>query len=183
MPLRPKLGHGVVRNGVRRGAKLTTTRRQRVLIALVPTPRIRVLLLAATACLGLGLPIPAAQAGVWKPLLVLLRPQLENRLARACVEAAAGDNPELANRLRDPCRKLAAPTSRCLIEETDSTGRGMGVLSELMRGRFGDDSEVVVKRCLARLLGLPADTLRDVPLQELTRRFSSLGLPPAGERP
>lgn len=141
------------------------------------------LLLAVTACLGLGLPLPAAQAGVWKPLLVLLRPQLENRLARACVEAAAGDNAELASRLRDPCRKLAAPTSRCLIEETDSTGRGMGVLTELMRGRFGDDSEVVVKRCLARLLGLPADTLRDVPLQELARRFSSLGLPPAVERP
>lgn len=141
------------------------------------------LLLAASACLGLVLPIPAAQAGVWKPLLQLLRPQLENRLARACVQAAAGDNPELADRLQDPCRKLAAPTSRCLIEETDRSGRGMGVLSELARGRFGDDSEVVVKRCLARLFGLPADTLRDVPLQELARRFSSLGLPPASERP
>lgn len=140
------------------------------------------LLLAASACLGLGLPIPAAEAGVWRPLLQLLRPQLENRLARVCVEAAAGDNPELASRLQDPCRKLAAPTSKCLIEETDSGGRGMGVLSELVRGRFGDDSEVVVKRCLARLFGLPADTLRDVPLQELARRFGSLGQPP-GEHP
>lgn len=141
------------------------------------------LLLAASASLGLGLPLPAAEAGVWKPLLQLLRPQLESRLARACVEAAAGDNPEMASRLQDPCRKLAAPTSRCLIEETDSSGRGMGVLSELMRGHFGDDSEVVVKRCLARLFGLPADTLRDVPLQELARRFGSLGLRQAGERP
>ena len=127
--------------------------------------------------------MPAAEAGVWRPLLVLLRPQLEARLAKACVEAASGDNPELASRLQDPCRKLAAPTSRCLIEETESTGRGMGVLTGLMRGRFGDDSEVVVKRCLARLLGLPADTLRDVPLQELARRFGSLGLPRPEERP
>lgn len=146
-------------------------------------PRIRGLLLAAVTCLGLGLPIQPARAGVWKPLLMLLRPQLENRLARACVDAAAGDDPELASRLQDPCRKLAAPTSRCLIEETDNTGRGLGVVSELMRGRFGDDSEVVVKRCLARLLGLPADTLRDVPLQELARRFGSLGLPRPDERP
>jgi hypothetical protein len=141
------------------------------------------LLLATGACLGLGLPLPPAQAGVWRPLLQLMRPQLENRLTRACVQAAAGDNSELASRLQDPCRKLAAPTSRCLIEETDRSGRGMGVLSELLRGRFGDDSEVVVKRCLARLFGLPADTLRDVPLQDLARRFSSLGLEGSGEPP
>ena len=145
--------------------------------------RIRVLLLALTTCLGLGVPVPAAEAGVWKPLLLLLRPQLESRLARACVQAAAGESAELASRLEDPCRKLAAPTSKCLIEETDSSGRGMGVVTELVRGRFGDDSEVVVKRCLARLFGLPADTLRDVPLQELARRFGSLSRTPAEERP
>jgi len=148
-----------------------------------PPPRIRVLLLAACTCLGLGLPIRSAEASVWKPLLQLLRPQLESRLARACVEAAAGNNPELASRLQDPCRKLAAPTSRCLIEETDRSGRGMGVMRELVRGQFGDDSEMVVKRCLARLFGLPADTLQDVPLQELARRFGSLGLQGVGERP
>lgn len=148
-----------------------------------PPARIRVLLLAASACLGLGLPLRSAEASVWKPLLQLLRPQLESRLARACVEAAAGKDPELASRLQDPCRKLAAPTSRCLIEETDRSGRGMGVMRELVRGQFGDDSELVVKRCLARLFGLPADTLRDVPLQELARRFGSLGLQGVEERP
>ncbi|MFM9087702.1 MAG: hypothetical protein ACKOPT_06130, partial [Cyanobium sp.] len=52
---------------------------------------------------------------------------------------------------------------------------GLGVLTEMLGGRFGDDSEVVVKRCLARLLGLPVDSLREVPLRELTRRFSALG--------
>ena len=44
----------------------------------------------------------------------------------------------------------------------------------MIGGRFGDDSEVVVKRCLARLLGLPVDSLRDVPLRDLTRRFGTL---------
>jgi hypothetical protein len=93
------------------------------------------------------------------------------------VRTAAGDNPDLAARLQDPCHKLAVPTSKCLIEETDSSGRSVGVLSELMRGRFGDDSELVVKRCLARLFGIPPDSLKDVPLQELARRFGSISQP------
>ncbi|MFM7085960.1 MAG: hypothetical protein ACKOXO_03050 [Cyanobium sp.] len=147
--------------------------------------RIRMLPVAACLGLGLGLALPPspARASLWKPVLLLLRPQLETRLAQVCVQAAAGENPELANRLKDPCRKLAVPTSKCLIEETDSSGRGMGVLTELVRGQFGDDSEVVVKRCLARLFGLPPDTLRDVPLRDLARRFSGLTPPPPGDRP
>lgn len=140
--------------------------------------RIRSLLIGAATGLALTLPPPEAEASLLRPLLALLRPQLESRLARACVQAAAGDNSELATRLEDPCRKLAVPTSKCLIEETDSSGRGIGVLSELMAGRFGDDSQVVVKRCLARLFGLPPDSLREVPLLDLARRFSSLGQPP-----
>jgi hypothetical protein len=67
-----------------------------------------------------------------------------------------------------------------LIEETDRTGRGLGVLTEMLNGRFGDDSEVVVKRCLARMLGLPVDSLRDVPLRDLTRRFGTLSTLPPG---
>jgi hypothetical protein len=119
-------------------------------------------------------PRPAA-AGLLRPVLMLMRPQLENRLARVCVEAAAGGRPDLERTLQDPCRKLAIPTSRCLIEETDATGRGLGVLTEMLGGRFGDDSEVVVKRCLARMFGLPADSLREVPLRELARRFTIRG--------
>jgi hypothetical protein len=45
------------------------------------------------------------------------------------------------------------------------------VISELARGRLGDDSEVVVKRCVAKLLGLPADSLKEVSLEDLQRRF------------
>jgi hypothetical protein len=116
-------------------------------------------------------------AGVLRPVLMLMRPQLENRLAQVCVEAAAGGRPDLERTLQDPCRKLAIPTSRCLIEETDSTGRGLGVLTEMLGGRFGDDSEVVVKRCLARMFGLPVESLREVPLRELGRRFASRSSP------
>jgi hypothetical protein len=133
-------------------------------------PRLLVLLLVAGATAG---PVAPARAGLLRPVLQLMRPQLESRLARVCVEAAAGDDPELRRSLRDPCRKLAVPTSKCLIEETDRTGRGLGVLTEMLAGRFGDDSEVVVKRCLARMFGLPADSLKGVPLRELGRRFGA----------
>jgi len=128
------------------------------------------LALALTGLMAAG-GTPPAQAGLLRPVLQLMRPQLEHRLARVCVEAAGGGDPSLERTLQDPCRKLAVPTSKCLIEETDRTGRGLGVMTELLAGRFGDDSEVVVKRCLARMFGLPADSLREVPLRELGRRF------------
>ncbi|MFN9630935.1 MAG: hypothetical protein ACK59A_12015 [Cyanobacteriota bacterium] len=129
-------------------------------------------LLSGGIVMGLSSP---ASAGLLMPMLQLMRPQLESRLAEVCVQAASAGSPSLGASLQDPCRKLAGPTSRCLIEETDRTGRGLGVLTELIAGRFGDDSEVVVKRCLARMLGLPVDSLRDVPLGDLTRRFGTLG--------
>jgi len=124
--------------------------------------------------LGLALVLgaaPAGHAGLLRPVLMLMRPQLEHRLTRICLETAAAGDAELERTLRDPCRKLAGPTSRCLIEETDASGRGLGMLTEMLAGRFGDDSEVIVKRCLARMFGLPSDSLREVPLRELGRRF------------
>lgn len=127
-----------------------------------------------TGGIVLGLVSPAS-AGLLMPVLELIRPRLEARLADLCIQTAASGSASLGATLEDPCRKLAKPTSRCLIEETNQTGRGLGVLTEMLGGRFGDDSEVVVKRCLARLLGLPVDSLRDVPLRDLTRRFSALG--------
>jgi hypothetical protein len=132
-----------------------------------------------TGGLVLGLASPAS-AGLLMPVLELMRPRLESRLADLCIQTASGGSARLGASLEDPCRKLAKPTSRCLIEETNRTGRGLGVLTEMLGGRFGDDSEVVVKRCLARLLGLPADSLKDVPLRDLTRRFSALGPLPGG---
>ena len=112
-----------------------------------------------------------AQAGLLTPVLQLIRPQLETRLAQACVDMASGGERELEQRLRDPCRQLAGPTSRCLIEEIDRSGRSLGVLAELVAGRFGDDSEVVVKRCVARMFGLPLTSLDGVPLRQIAQRF------------
>jgi hypothetical protein len=137
-------------------------------------------LLTGGVVVGMALP---ATAGLLMPVLQMMRPQLESRLAEICVQAASVGSPSLGSSLQDPCRKLAAPTSRCLIEETDRTGRGLGVLTEMVGGRFGDDSEVVVKRCLARLLGLPVDSLRDVPLRDLARRFGTLGSLSPGRPP
>ncbi|MEY4746456.1 MAG: hypothetical protein RLZZ442_1048, partial [Cyanobacteriota bacterium] len=58
------------------------------------------------------------------------------------------------------------------VEETASSGRGLAVLGDLIRGDFGAESEVVLKRCLARMLGLPADTLQQIPLRELAQGFA-----------
>ena len=116
-----------------------------------------------------------ASAGLLMPVLEMMRPRLETRLAEVCIQTASSSFPGVGASLEDPCRKLAKPTSHCLIEETDRTGRGLGVLTEMLGGRFGDDSEVVVKRCLARMLGLPMESFRDVPLRDLTRRFGILG--------
>lgn len=68
--------------------------------------------------------------------------------------------------LQDPRRKLAIPTSRCLIEETDSTGRGLGVLTEMAVAE--DDSEVV-KALPGPDVWAAAGVLREVPLVELGR--------------
>lgn len=143
----------------------------------------RALTLTALISLGgvLGGPLPNARASLLAPMLQLFRPQLESRLAEVCLSTAAGSDPALRHNLQDPCRKLAGPTSRCLIEETDSSGRGLEVLREMVGGRFGEASEDVVKRCLARLFGLPADSLQQVPLRELSRRFGPRQLAPAPE--
>lgn len=118
--------------------------------------------------------IRGAQASLLRPLLDLMRPQLEGRLSQACVRQLAGSNDaDLAARLQAPCQAIAAPISRCLVEETDRAGRSLSVISDLLAGRFGDDSERVVKRCLARQLGLEAGSLDPLPLRELLLRYGA----------
>ena len=136
---------------------------------------LRILMLLTAAMVLIPPPAPA-RAGLLRPVLLLLRPQLENQLTQVCVQTASAGRTDLEKSLQDPCRKLAVPTSKCLIEETDNSGRSLGVLTEMVSGRFGDDSEEVVKRCLARMFGLPTDSLRDMPLRELGKRFGSFGL-------
>jgi hypothetical protein len=134
------------------------------------SPVAALLTLSGALASALGSP-PPVSASLLGPVLRLMRPQLERKLSDVCVSAAAGGQASLERSLREPCRRLAAPASACLIAEAESSGRSFGVISELARGRLGDDSEVVVKRCVAKLLGLPADSLREVSLEDLQRRF------------
>ena len=120
----------------------------------------------------------AAQAGLLQPLLQMMRPKLENQLADQCQQLAkqALTNVELdiepfSNLGEQPCQAIAKPVSECLLRETSRSGRELGVISELLAGRIGDDAEVVIKRCLASLLGLQATDLQDVPLSELFQRL------------
>lgn len=119
-----------------------------------------------------------ARAGMLKPLLQLLQPSVENRLADQCKKLAAQaiDREWVSETLvrqavEQPCRSLARPVSECLIRETSRSGREWGVLTELLRGQIGDDSDVVIKRCLATLLGLPSSDLETIPVQELVDRL------------
>lgn len=133
------------------------------------SPLLPLLLGGSWAATGLA---ASAEAGVLRPLLELMQPRLETRLGQACVRQLAGADTNLAALVQKPCEAMAKPISRCLVDETDRSGRGFGVLSELLAGRFGDDSAIVVKRCLARQLGLPAGSLEQLPMRELVRRYA-----------
>ena len=118
------------------------------------------------------------QAGLLQPLLQLMRPRLESQLADQCQQLAQQalrdaelDFEPLSSIGEQPCQAVAKPVSECLIRETSRSGRELGVISELLSGRIGDDAEVVIKRCLASLLGLQATDLQDVPLSELFQRL------------
>ena len=120
----------------------------------------------------------SVQAGLLQPLLQMMRPKLENQLADQCEQLAKQalrnaelDLEPLSSMGEQPCKALAKPVSECLLRETSRSGRELGVLSELLSGRIGDDAEVVIKRCLASLLGLQATDLEDVPLSEIFQRL------------
>ena len=118
------------------------------------------------------------RAGVLKPLLQLLQPSVENRLADQCRSLAAqavdrkwSSETLVRQAVEQPCRSLARPVSECLINETSRSGGEWGVMTELLRGQIGDDSDVVIKRCLATLFGLPSSNLETIPVQELVDRL------------
>ena len=120
----------------------------------------------------------AVQAGLLQPLLQMMRPKLESQLADQCQQLAKQalrdaelDLEPISGIEKQPCQALAKPISECLIRETSRSGRELGVISELLAGRIGDDAEVVIKRCLASLLGFQATDLRDVPLGELFQQL------------
>ena len=120
----------------------------------------------------------SVQAGLLQPLLQIMRPKLELELADQChqlakqaLKGAELDLEPFRSMAEQPCQAIAKPVSECLIRETSRSGRELGVISELFSGQIGDDAEVVIKRCLASLLGLQTTDLQNVPLSELFQRL------------
>jgi len=118
----------------------------------------------------MGVAPPGADAGLLHPVLNLMRPRLERQLVSRCESLFAEDDAQLRELVAEPCRALARPASGCLIRETSRSGRELGVISELVGARIGDDAEVVIKACAAELLGLPGGSLNDLPLDQLLPR-------------
>ena len=123
----------------------------------------------------------SARAGLLQPLIQLLQPRIERRLISECrqlTEQVLNDfAPDIASSrvlklaVEQPCRTIAGPVSECLIRETSRSGRELGVLTELLEGRVGDDAGVVIERCVASLTGLPRSSLNTIPLQQLLERL------------
>lgn len=122
-----------------------------------------------------------ARAGLFQPLIQLLQPRIERQLVSECrqlaeqaldgVAAEIAPKSWLNNAVEQPCRTLARPVSECLIRETSRSGRELGVLTELLRGRVGDDASEVIQRCLVSLTDLPQSRLNQIPVQELIERL------------
>ena len=120
----------------------------------------RVALVITMLTLGLGTSPQAAQAGLLQPVLQMLRPRLEAELTDTCtslVGEATGGLEGIETLAKGPCRSAAKPMSQCLIREAGRSGRELEVLSELIRGTVGDNSTLVIRRCVSSLMGLPAD--------------------------
>ena len=122
-----------------------------------------------------------AKAGLFQPLIQLFQPRIERQIVSECrqlaeqtldsVAAESAPKSWLNSNVEQPCRTLARPVSECLVRETSRSGRELEVLTELLRGRVGDDARVVIGRCLASLTGLPQSSLNQSPIQELMERF------------
>ena len=119
----------------------------------------RVALVITMLTLGLGTSPQAARAGLLQPVLQMLRPRLEAELTDTCtslVGEATGGLEGIETLAKGPCRSAAKPMSECLIREAGRSGRELEVLSELIRGTVGDNSTLVIRRCVSSLMGLPA---------------------------
>ena len=120
----------------------------------------RIALVITMLTLGLGTSPQAARAGLLQPVLQMLRPRLEAELIDTCtslVGEATGGLEGIETLAKGPCRSAAKPMSQCLIREAGRSGRELEVLSELIRGTVGDNSTLVIRRCVSSLMGLPAD--------------------------
>jgi len=124
------------------------------------TTSARIALVITMLTLGLRTSPQAARAGLLQPVLQMLRPRLEAELTDTCtslVGEATGGLEGIETLAKGPCRSAAKPMSQCLIREAGRSGRELEVLSELIRGTVGDNSTLVIRRCVSSLMGLPAD--------------------------
>ena len=120
----------------------------------------RVALVITMLTLGVGASPQTARAGLLQPVLQMLRPRLEAELTDTCATLASeatGGLEGVETLAKGPCRSAAKPMSECLIREAGRSGKELEVLSELIRGRVGDNSTLVIRRCVSSLMGLPAD--------------------------
>lgn len=120
----------------------------------------RVALVLTMLTLGLGANPQGARAGLLQPVLQMLRPRLEAELTDTCtslVSEATGGLEGIGTLAEGPCRSAAKPMSECLIREAGRSGKELEVLSELIRGKVGDNASLVIRRCVSSLVGLPAN--------------------------
>ena len=138
----------------------------------------KILLFTMANLLALSGLIPSrAEASILKPLLLLLAPRLESSLQQECTKLISGVEPELIKPMAKVCKTISKPIASCLINQADTSGRALGVIKEMIQGKFGDDSELVVKRCIASILLLPLDTFSDVPLKKFIDQLKETSKP------
>ena len=132
-------------------------------------PKLFVRILAFTV-LSTTIAMPIGYASIFKPLLNLLRPQLENSLFGECVKLIGGIDQNLIIISSKACRLAVEPISNCLIKQADKSGKTLVVIKEIIQSKFGDASETVVKRCIASILMLPINSFQNIPLKQIFTR-------------
>ncbi len=110
----------------------------------------------------LSLVISPVQAGVFRPMLNLMRPRLERTLNQECKKLIKRDHKILESLIDTSCRSLALEASECLIEQTSHSRRELEVIRELVAGKIGVNGEAMIKQCLRQLLGLPTNILEQI---------------------
>jgi len=123
----------------------------------------------AVALISMGMltDLQPVQAGLLKPILKMMGPRIETSLTEECLRLTEGSEEIITQLASQACQTMAASATECMLREASDSGRELGVLTELLGGRIGDDAEVVIQRCLASTLGLPKSSLRHLQLLEL----------------
>ena len=109
-----------------------------------------------------------AKAGLFAPFLRMMQLRLEQTITMECQRFGRRSDQMIRTLVNSSCASIAKPASKCLIEETSRSGREFEVIRELIGGRLGNNGEVVVKRCISMLLGVPDDILNQLDLKQIT---------------